>query len=144
MEPDEPTLSHRHLAGRQCGTMIYWGTLAGALLVILGSFVSMVMGHNLMNVEAQFDALWQGQNLAAIKQAGGMDSSHRHWYLPPSWRGDTLIMLGLVTGILSTIPGLLRAALTLWHSHDRLFAWGGLITAGLIAAAALGLLQTPL
>ena len=144
MEPDEPTLSHRHLAGRQCGTVIYWGTLAGALLVILGSLVSMGMGHNLVNVEAQLNALWQGQTLAAIKQAGGMDSSHRHWYLPPSWRGDTLIMLGMVVGILSTIPGLLRAALTLWHNHDRLFAWSGLLTAGLIAAAALGLLQTPL
>ena len=144
MEPDEPTLRHRHLAGRQCGVMIYWGTLAGALLVILGSLVCMGMGYNLVNVEAQFNALWQGQDLAAIKQAGGMDSSHLHWYLPPSWRGDTLIMLGMVTGILSTIPGLLRAALTLWQNHDRLFAWSGLITAGLIAAAALGLLQTPL
>ena len=123
------------LAGIVYGDTIYWATIVGAVLTVVGQVVSFVSKSNYVSTSSLLSALWQGKKHDELwAEVGGPPNSH--WYLEQFTTGDGLTMFGLALGVFSVTPAILGAAYVLFREQQRLF--GGLaITAALISIYAM-------
>jgi len=123
------------LAGVVYGDTIYWITVAGAVITLLGQIWSFVAQSNYMSPTYVLSSIWQGKNVDEIWSAvGGVPNGH--WYLPHLWTGDGLTMAGLALGVFGVTPAIFASALVLYRQGQRLF--GSLaVIAGLITVLAL-------
>ncbi|MFC1886276.1 hypothetical protein ACFLZM_04400 [Thermodesulfobacteriota bacterium] len=125
------------------GDTIYWGTIIGSIVTIIGSIIAFLWQNNIMEPGYVFTAIWDGKTNAEIWK-GGMGSLPKgHWYLKSLGSGDALAMFGLALGVFSVIPGMFGSAFFLMKEKKPLFgalaAIGGLI----ILLSFLGLFSIP-
>lgn len=139
----EETRPKPAFAGLLYGEIIYWGTIIGALIAILGSAYAFVSKSNVMDVSYVFSAIWQGKDTATVWTEGMGQMPHGHWYLPKITTGDGLTMFGLAFGVFAVIPGMFTSAIPMFRKKEYLFA-GMAIIAGIICTMAfLGLIALP-
>lgn len=131
------------VAGRLYGDIIYWGTLLAAFVCLAGLAMSLALGLNLAHMESQFAALWQGQDMAAIWHAGGLEKPSGHWYLKALHTGDGLAMAGIALGVFSVLPALALSGVYLWRDRKRRYAIFAWLAAFIIFAAMVGWIQVP-
>jgi len=112
-------------AGKNYGTVLYWGTMLGSVIVLLGSLMGLMLGLSWMPLQQQYDLLLSGQQLASVPLA--------QWRYYAS--ADGVILIGLGCAILSLVPAILGSLPRLWRSGARLVAVCGLLNAALILGA---------
>jgi len=125
-------------AGIIYGDIIYWGTLVGAFVVLLGSFVSFTTTNNYIDPSYMLSALLDGKDVHEIWQgATGVGAApNGHWYLSVIGTGNGLTMLGIVIGVFSVTPAIFASAYCLFKGGDKLFA-GVAAVAGVITILAM-------
>ncbi len=123
------------LAGIVYGDTIYWCTIVGAILTVVGQVISFVSTNNYISTSYILSSLWQGAKAEQLwSQVGGAPNGH--WYLDQISTGDGLTMFGLALGVFSVTPAIFGAAYVLFREHQRLF--GGLaVAAALISIYAM-------
>jgi len=106
-------------SGVAYGVTVYWCTIAGAVIVLIGSVLALGLGWSVTPVEQQFALVLQGQPLAVNMQ---------------SMSADGMILVGLTLAIVSLVPAIMVSLPNLWRTGHRLVAVFGAANAILIAA----------
>ena len=102
------------------GVTIYWLTIAGCVMVLLGSLLALGFGWTVMPVNEQLSVLMQGN---ALTLSHRIDS------------GDMLIQLGMGVSIFAIVPAILIGVPGLWRSGFHLIALCGCANVVLIIGA---------
>ena len=121
------------------GDIIYWGTIAGAFLTIIGSVITFVTTNNYIDPNYLLSSIWEGNGVEAIwAGAEGVGTPpDGHWYMGQLTTGDGLTMFGLALGVFSVIPGLLGASWVLL-TREKMPLYAGLaLVAALITMVAM-------
>jgi len=135
----EPTLS-----ALIYGETIYWGTILGSLIAIIGSTIAFLWQTNVMDPGYVFTAIWEGKTNAEIWKGGFGSLPNGHWYLSSLSSGDALAMLGLALGVFVVIPGMFGSALFLMLKEKKyLFGVLGIIGVLITLFSFLGLFTVP-
>jgi len=111
-------------AGIIYGDIIYWGTLAGAFVVLLGSIITFTTTNNYIDPSYMLSSLLDGKNVSEIWQgAEGIGAApNGHWYLSVLGTGNGLTMLGIAMGVFSVTPAIFASAYFLLKDGDKMFA----------------------
>ena len=126
-------------AGIVYGDTIYWVTIAGTLLVLIGSVLSFITKGNYIDPGYMLTAIWQGKDVYEIWEgaAGVGATPEGHWYLSNISTGDGLTMFGLALGVFSVVPGIIGAGFYLFKEKEILFGILAMIAAAIIIVAML-------
>ncbi len=118
---ERPSVSY---AGIVYGDIIYWGTLIGAFIVLLGSMITFATNSNYIDPAYMLSALLDGKNVTEIWQnaEGVGEVPNGHWYLSALNTGNGLTMLGIAMGVFSVTPAIFASAYYLFKDGDKLFA----------------------
>jgi len=111
-------------AGIIYGDIIYWGTLAGAFVVLVGSFITFATTNNYIDPAYMLSSLMEGKNVNEIWQGAEAAGAapNGHWYLSVIGTGNGLTMLGIAMGVFSVTPAIFASAYYLYKDNDKLFA----------------------
>lgn len=123
------------VSGVVYGDIIYWGTLAGSVIAIIGSVVTFVTEADYILPGYLLSAIWEGKTVDEIwAVVGGIPDGH--WYLSEIATGNGLTMFGIALGVFSVIPALLAAGVVLLR--EKRYLYGSLaVIAALITVAAM-------
>ena len=126
------------------GETIYWGTILGSIITIIGSIIAFLWQTNVMDPGYVFTAIWEGKTNAQIWEGGIGSLPNGHWYLRSLTSGDALAMFGLALGVFVVIPGMFGSALFLMLKEKK-YLFGALaMIGGLITLCSfLGLFSVP-
>lgn len=108
-------------SGVTYGLVVYWSTLVGAFVVLLGSLSALALGYAAIPVDEQLARVLQGRIVVTNIQGASADG---------------LMLMGLSVAIVSLVPAILVSLPSLWHGGHRLVAVFGAVNALLIAGAA--------
>ena len=125
------------------GETIYWGTIVGSLIAIIGSILAFLRQTNVMEPGYVFTAIWEGKTNAEIWEGGLGSLPNGHWYLSSLSSGDALTMFGLALGVFVVIPGMFGSALFLLKEKKYLFGVLGIIGVCITLFSCLGLFTVP-
>lgn len=130
-------------AGIVYGEIIYWGTILGSIIAIIGSTIATLTAKNVIEPAYLFSRIWEGNNPTAVWEGAVGAAPKGHWYLQNLLAGDGLAMAGLAFGVFAVTPGLFMSGFVLLKKRDLVF--GGLaVVAGVISlVACLGLIALP-
>ncbi|MBW2030655.1 MAG: hypothetical protein JRH06_10065 [Deltaproteobacteria bacterium] len=131
------------LSGLVYGETIYWGTLAGSLIAIIGSVLAFLRPSNVLDPGYVFTAIWEGKSIAEIWEGALGSMPHGHWYISSISKGDALTMFGLALGVFCVIPGMFGSALLLFKEKKTLFAVLAVIGGAITLLSFLGLFKVP-
>ena len=123
-------------AGIIYGDIIYWGTIAGTLIVLLGSFITFTSTSNYMDPAILLSAIWEGKSVEEIWQAAAGGPPDGHWYLDVLNTGNGLTAFGIAMGVFSVTPAIAVSAYVLWKDGKKFFA-GIAIVAAIITMLAM-------
>ena len=125
------------------GDIIYWFTVAAALLCMIGPALSFaVMETNVLNPHLLFSQMWSGMDPASIWAASGdATNTGNRWFYSLAG-GDGITQLGLVIGCSVALPAMLVAAI-IFIFKEKTIGWGlgSLWIAGLVGISILGLVS---
>lgn len=124
-------------AGIIYGDIIYWGTIAGTLVVLLGSFITFTTTNNYMDPSILLSAIWEGKSVEEIWQAAAGGSPNGHWYLNVPTTGNGLTALGIAMGVFSVTPAIAASAYVLWKDGYKFFAGIAMVAAVITVLAML-------
>ena len=137
VKPEIPT------AGIIYGEIVYWLTIVGSVIAIIGATIATVGGDSYLDASIVFSAIWEGHDTAAIWQATAGELPHGHWYLAHLLQGDGLAMFGLALGVFSVTPALFASGVALIRNKQVLFGVLALVAVLLCITSFLGLIQVP-
>ena len=121
------------------GEIVYWLTLVGSAVVLLGSLLSFVTQSNFASPSYWISKVWEGSSTEEIWEGVG-GTPNGHWYLSHLATGDGLQALGISVAVISIVIGLIISAIILFKRKSRLFGGFALISALIIVISVLGLL----
>lgn len=140
----EETKPKPPLAGRIYGETVYWGTIIGSVIAIIGSTIAVIMvKSNFIEPSYVFSAIWEGKDIASIWKGAIGTLPEGHWYLSKLTTSDGLTMFGLALCIFAAIPGLFLASILLLKKREYLFGGLAIIAGILILVSFLGLISLP-
>ncbi len=115
------TQTNQHYnSGVAYGVTVYWCTIVGAVIVLLGSVLALALGWTATPVEQQFSLVLQGQSLVVNMK---------------TMSADGVILIGLTLAIVSLVPAIMISLPNLWRPGHRWVAVFGAANALSIAAA---------
>lgn len=117
------------------GDIVYWGTILGSFVTVLGSILAFVTELNYLEPELVLSAIWEGRGVDEVWEQAGGKRPDGHWYVEHLTRGDGLTMTGIALGVFVVVPGMLASTWHLLRERQRLFAGFGLTAAGITVAA---------
>ena len=117
------------------GDTIYWVTIVGTLLVLIGSVLSFITKGNYIDPGYMLTAIWEGKDVNQIWEGAVGATPDGHWYLDQISTGDGLTMFGLALGVFSVVPGIVGAGYFLFKENEKLFGSLALIAAAIIVFA---------
>jgi hypothetical protein len=130
-------------AGVAYGEIVYWCTILGSIVSIVGATIAVLGADNYMDPSYVFSGIWKGESTVAIWEGAVGRIPNGHWYLPRLGMGDALAMLGLVIGVFAVVPGMICSAFILFKERERVFGTLALIVAILCVVSCLGVIQMP-
>jgi hypothetical protein len=130
------------LAGIIYGEIVYWGVLAGSLIVIIGSVLSF-LGDSFVPVSYWMTAIWKGQSVAQVWQGATGALPNGHWYLSCLKTGDGLTALGISFGVFSVAPALFLAGAALCREKEWLYGLLAIFGGIIVMIGVLGLAPMP-
>lgn len=129
------------LAGMVYGGIIYWGVLAGSIIVIVGSILSF-LGDNFVPVSYWLSTVWKGESPSQIWGGATGSLPMGNWYLSQLTTGDGLTALGISLATFSVVPALFLSSAILIKEGERLYGVLGLIAGLVVLVGVLGLVPT--
>ncbi len=103
------------------GETVYWMTIVGATLVIIGSVLAFAHHTNVLDPAVLFASIWEGHTVAEIWSSAGGAEPSGHWYLAALPSGDALTMTGMVGAIFSLVPAILAVGWLMFKRRERFF-----------------------
>ena len=119
------------LSGIVYGNIIYWGTIFGTVITLLGSILTFTTDLNLVNPINEISAVWQGKSVEEIWMSAGSSAPHHHWYIALFDTGNGLTMAGIAIAVLSVTIGIIGTAIVLLREKNVLFGSFASISAGI-------------
>lgn len=134
-EDDRPLVPR---AGIIYGDIIYWGTIIGTFIVMIGSVITFTTTNNYLDPAYMLSAILDGKTVDEIwRGAEGVHGTpDGHWYLTHLGTGNGLTMLGIAIGVFSVTPAIFASAYALYEDNHKLFS-GIAVIAGLITVYAM-------
>jgi hypothetical protein len=131
------------VAGIVYGEVVYWLTVLGSVIAIIGATAAMFGADNYLDPSQVFSAIWEGQTTVDIWEGTVGAVPRGHWYLPRLGAGDALAMFGLAVGVFSVIPALIASAIALFRKRQLLFGALAIVAAVLCITSCLGVIELP-
>ena len=120
------------------GDIIYWATIAGTFLVMVGSVITFTTTNNFIDPGYLLSQILDGNTVDDIwNGAEGVNAlPSGHWYLDHITTGNGMTMAGIAIGVFSVTPAIFASAYALLKDGEKLFA-GIATVAGLITVYAM-------
>ena len=131
------------MSGIIYGEFVYWITILGSIIAVVGATVAMLGMPNYLDTSYVFSAIWEGKSTVEIWEGAVGAIPKGHWYLPRLNNGDALAMFGLALGVFSVIPGMIGAAIVMFRKRETLYGVFTTVAAVLCITSLLGLIQMP-
>jgi hypothetical protein len=125
------------------GEFVYWITILGSIIAIIGATIAMFGVPNYLDTSYVFSAIWEGKTTVEIWEGATGEIPNGHWYLPRLSNGDALAMFGLALGVFSVIPGMIGAAIAMFKKKETLYGTFATIAVILCITSLLGLIRMP-
>lgn len=127
------------------GDTIYWGTIASAIIAVIGQIISFLTPDSAISPSILLAKIWEGKKVDGIWAGSGMARPDgEHWYIAQLATGEGLTMFGIALGVFVVIPALLASAWVLFTREDRpLFGVLAIIAALITVASFVGVIQMP-
>jgi uncharacterized membrane protein len=119
------------------GDTIYWVTIAGAVLVIVGSVITFVTEANYIAPGYLLSSIWAGTPVDKIWIDAVGSPPDGHWYLSQLATGNGLTMAGIAMGVFSVIPGLVVGGVVLFKEKRTLYGILAVVAAVITTVAML-------
>ncbi len=139
MEENKPKAP---LAALIYGEIVYWGVLAGSVIVVIGSVLAF-MGDNYISVSYWLSSIWKGESIHQIWHGATGALPMGHWYLAHLTTGDGLTAFGLSLGVFAVLPALLFSSAALFKEKDVVYGTLALIGGIVVLIAVLGIIPMP-
>lgn len=130
------------LAALIYGEIVYWGVLAGSLIVIIGSVLAF-LGDNFVPVSYWLSSIWKGESIYQIWKGATGSLPMGHWYLPHLTTGDGLTAMGISFGVFAVLPALFLSSAALFKEGNRLYGALALTGAIIVLIAVIGVIPMP-
>ncbi|MFB6259595.1 MAG: hypothetical protein ABEJ96_09840 [Thiohalorhabdaceae bacterium] len=132
-------------SGVAYGDTIYWGTIASAVITILGQVLTFLTPGSAISPSILLSRIWEGKAVDGIwKGVGVARPDNEHWYFAQITTGEGLTMFGIALGVFVVIPALLASAWVLFTREGRpMFAVLAIIAALITIASFVGVIQMP-
>jgi hypothetical protein len=130
------------LAGLIYGEIVYWGVLAGSLIVIVGSVLAF-LGDNFVPVSYWVSSIWKGETVYQTWKGATGALPNGHWYLSHLTTGDGLSALGISLGVFSVVPALFLSAAALFKEKEWLYGALAMVGGIVVVIGVLGLAPMP-
>ena len=125
------------------GEFVYWITILGSIIAIVGATIAMFGATNYLDTSYVFSAIWEGKTTVEIWEGAIGGIPNGHWYLPRLSNGDALAMFGLALGVFSVIPGMIGAAIAMFRKKETLYGAFATVAVILCITSLLGLIRMP-
>ena len=125
------------------GLVIYWVTIVGSIIVVIGSIIAFITKANYVPPSHWFTSLWQGNSTGEIWERTASSTPVGHWYMSQLATGDGLAALGISIGVSAVTITLLISAIMLFRLKSMLYGTLALVAAIIIVIATLGLTPLP-
>ncbi len=93
-----------HLPGLVFGEVIYWMTLLGSVLAMVGLVLTYATGASGTDPTAMLSGVWSGQSVAEIWRSASNSQPQGHWYFEQLGTGQGLTAAGIALGVFSVVP----------------------------------------
>jgi len=125
--------ANRHVpfSGIVYGNIIYWGTIFGTVISIIGSILTFTTDSNLVNPINEISAVWQGKSVEEIWISAGSSVPNHHWYIALFDTGNGLTMAGIAIAVLSVTIAIIGTAIVLLREKNLLFGTFASVSAGI-------------
>jgi hypothetical protein len=124
------------------GEIVYWGVLAGSLIVIVGSVLAF-LGDNFVPVSYWVSSIWKGETVYQTWKGATGALPNGHWYLSHLTTGDGLSALGISLGVFSVVPALFLSAAALFKEKEWLYGALAMVGGIVVVIGVLGLAPMP-
>jgi len=130
------------LAGLIYGEIVYWGVLAGSLIVIVGSVLAF-LGDNFVPVSYWISSIWKGETVLQTWEGATGALPNGHWYLSHLTTGDGLSAFGISLGVFSVAPALFLSGAALLKEKEWLYGALAMVGGIVVMIGVLGLAPMP-
>lgn len=130
------------LAGLIYGEIVYWGVLAGSVIVMVGSVLAF-LGDNFVPVSYWISSIWKGETVYQTWKGATGALPNGHWYLSNLTTGDGLSALGISLGVFSVVPALFLSAAALFKEKEWLYGALAMVGGIVVVIGVLGLAPMP-
>jgi len=89
------------------GEPVYWATLLGALLAVIGGIVAFCTKFNYIKPSYWISSVWEGQSVEDIWDGAVGSEPQGHWYLQNLLTGDGITSAGFALCFVAITVGLL-------------------------------------
>jgi len=122
------------------GAIVYWITIAAAIICMIGPVISMAsVDNNVLNPHYLFAGIFEGKDAATVWQEVGGGFPGGHFYFKNFTMGDGFTQFGLALGCSVAIWALLAAAIAYLLDKIYLYVILSLWVAFLVAVSAIGI-----
>ena len=122
------------------GAIVYWITIAAALICMIGPVISMAsVENNVLNPHFLFAGIFEGKNAAAVWQDVGGGFPGGHFWFKNFTKGDGFTQFGLALGCSVAIWALLAAAIAYLLDKIYLYVILSLWVAFLVTVSMIGI-----
>lgn len=109
------------LSGLVYGEIVYWGTLIGSFIAIIGAVVTFVTKKNYVDPAYMLTSIWQGKSVEEIWSGATGALPNGHWYIHHLFTGNGLAEFGLAIGVFTITPACFGAAICLFKEKEYVF-----------------------
>ncbi len=130
------------LAALFYGEIVYWGVLAGSVIVIIGSVLAF-LGKSTIPASYWLSTIWKGESVDQIWKGATGALPMGHWYLSHLATGDGLSAFGLSLGVFAVLPALFFTAMALFKEKNMLYGWLAMVGTIVVLIAIIGVIPMP-
>ena len=124
------------------GAIVYWITIAAALICMIGPVISMAsVENNVLNPHFLFAGIFEGKNAAAVWQDVGGGFPGGHFWFKNFTKGDGFTQFGLALGCSVALWALIGTAIAYLREKTYLYVSLSLWVAALVLLAATGIVS---
>ncbi|MFP3870861.1 MAG: hypothetical protein ACLFVT_08310 [Syntrophobacteria bacterium] len=131
-------------ASKFYGDIVYWGTVAAAVIAMIGQVITFITRANYLDPSYLLTAIWQSKSVDRIWETAVGALPRGHWYLQHLGTGDGFTELGLAVGVFIVIPAMLVSALALYKQRMFFFGTLAVIAAAITVSSMFGLIPLPI
>lgn len=134
------------LAGIVYGDFVYWITITGMVISIIGIVLYLGGMHQFVDAKFLLSQLWSAKTAPEIWKIATGETIHGHWYLHKLSYSDALAMLGIGICCLSAVIGMWASCITMLTSKGKigaLFFILAAVVAVILTLSALGVIALP-